>query len=90
MERKQLIRYIGIGLICSSLILTIISISLAFLIGSQKSTYFDSENIDIEYISVEMRDGVLIKGIIYVDKDLKENDSNSIPTILFLDNLVFQ
>ncbi len=84
MERKHLIRYIGIVLICSSIILSIISISLAFLIGSQKSTYFESENIDIEHISVEMRDGVLIKGIIYVDKDLKENDSKSIPTILLL------
>ena len=68
MERKHFIRYIGIVLICSSIILSIISISLAFLIGSQKSTYFESENIDIEYISVEMRDGVLIKGIIYIDK----------------------
>lgn len=84
MERKHLIRYIGIVLICLSIILSIISISLAFLIGSQKSTYFESENIDIEYISVEMRDGILIKGIIYVDKDLKENDSKSIPTILLL------
>ena len=63
MERKHLIRYIGIVLICSSIILSIISISLAFLIGSQKLTYFESENIDIEHISVEMRDGVLIKGI---------------------------
>ena len=84
MERQLLIRYIGIALICSSIILTVISLSLAFLIGFQKSTYFEKENIDIENISVEMRDGILIKGLIYVDKDLKENDLNSIPTLLLL------
>lgn len=84
MERKQLIRYLGIALVFSSIILTIISISLAFLIGSQKLTYFENENIDIENISVEMRDGISIKGLIYVDKNLKENDTNSVPTILLL------
>lgn len=84
MERKQLIRYLGIALVFSSIILTIISISLAFLIGTQKLTYFEKENIDIENISVKMRDGISIKGLIYVDKDLKENDTNSIPTILLL------
>lgn len=84
MDRKQLIRYLGIALVFSSIILTIISISLAFLIGTQKLTYFEKENIDIENISVKMRDGISIKGLIYVDKDLKENDTNSIPTILLL------
>ena len=84
MERKQLFRYVGIAIICSSIILSIISISLAFLIGSQKLTFFDTENIDVEKISVEMRDGIMIKGLIYVDKDLKENDTHSIPTILLL------
>lgn len=84
MERKQLIRYLGVALVASSIVLTIISISLAFLIGTQKLTYFEKENIDIENISVKMRDGISIKGLIYVDKDLKENDTNSIPTILLL------
>ena len=84
MERKQLIRYLGVVLVVSSIVLTIISISLAFLIGTQKLTYFEKENIDIENISVKMRDGISIKGLIYVDKDLKENDTNSIPTILLL------
>ena len=84
MERKQLIRYLGIALVFSSIILTIISISLAFLIGTQKLKYFEKENIDIENISVKMRDGISIKGLIYVDKDLKENDTNSVPTILLL------
>ncbi|TKJ19189.1 MAG: hypothetical protein CEE43_16095 [Promethearchaeota archaeon Loki_b32] len=84
MERKQLFRYLGVVLVASSIVLTIISISLAFLIGTQKLTYFEKENIDIENISVKMRDGISIKSLIYVDKDLKENDTNSIPTILLL------
>ena len=82
--KENLYKYIGIALISSSLILTIISISYAFFLSNQKISYFDNENIDVESISVEMHDGVIIKGIIYVDKDLKENDTNSIPTILLL------
>jgi pimeloyl-ACP methyl ester carboxylesterase len=82
--KEKLYKYIGIGLICSSLTLTIISISYAFFLGFQKNSYFDNENIDVESISVVMRDGVIIKGLIFVDKDLRENDTNSIPTILLL------
>lgn len=80
--KEKLYKYIGIGLICSSLTFTIISISNAFFLGFQKNSYFDNENIDVESISVVMLDGVIIKGLIFVDKDLRENDTNSIPTIL--------
>ncbi len=82
--KENLYKYIGIALICSSIILTIVSISYAFILGYQKNSYFDNENIDVESISVVMRDGVIIKGLIFVDKDLRENDTNSIPTILLL------
>lgn len=57
---------------------------MPFFLSNQKISYFNNENINVESISVEMHDGVIIKGIIYVDKDLKENDTNSIPTILLL------
>ena len=60
-EKEKLYKYIGIALICSSLTLTIISISYAFFLGFQKNSYFDNENIDVESISVIMRDGVIIK-----------------------------
>jgi dienelactone hydrolase len=83
-EKEKLYKYAGFALICTSIILTIISFSVAFVISEQKFTYFENENIDIEFISVQMRDGVIIKGLIYNDKDLKENDTNSIPTILLL------
>jgi dienelactone hydrolase len=83
-EKKPLFRYIGIIFLALSIILAVISVSLAVFLRIQQRTYFSDENIDIEPISVEMQDGIIIKGIIYVDKDLKENTANSIPTILLL------
>ena len=83
-EKNLLYKYIGTALICSSIVLTIISFSSAFILSSQQISFFDNENIDVESISVNMRDGILVKGLIYVDKDLKENTTNSIPTILLL------
>ncbi len=83
-EKEILYKYLGITLICSSIILTIISFSSAFILSAQKISFFDNENIDLESFSVEMRDGIPIKGLIYVDKDLRENTTNSIPTILLL------
>ncbi|MHA1914329.1 MAG: alpha/beta hydrolase [Promethearchaeota archaeon] len=77
-------KYIGILLISLSLILAILSIPIAVVLREQKSIYLASQNINVEPISIKMRDDVVIKGLIYVDKDLKENDTNSIPTILFL------
>ncbi|MFW9818803.1 MAG: alpha/beta hydrolase [Candidatus Thorarchaeota archaeon] len=83
-EKDLLYKYMGTAFICTSIILTIISFSSAFVLSSQQISYFDNENIDVESISVNMRDGITIKGLIYVDKDLKENTTNSIPTILLL------
>ncbi|MHA2473711.1 MAG: alpha/beta hydrolase, partial [Promethearchaeota archaeon] len=50
----------------------------------QKLNYLSSQDINMETISIKMRDGVLIQGLVYIDNDLKDNDTNSIPTILFL------
>ena len=83
-EKKLLFRYLGILFLSVSVILTVISVSLALVLRHQQRTYFASENIDVESISVQMRDGIIIEGLIYVDKDLKENNTNSIPTILLL------
>lgn len=83
-DRKILFKYVGFTFICISLILTILSVSLAFGLRDQKLSFFDDENIDVESFKVEMRDGIIIRGLLYIDKDLKENDTNSIPTILLL------
>ncbi len=84
LEKDLLYKYIGTVFLCTSIVLTIISFSSAFVLSSQQTSFFDNENIDVESISVNMRDGITIKGLIYVDKDLKENTTNSIPTILLL------
>ena len=83
-SKNLLFKYAGIVLICTSIVLTIFSISFALALRQQKLNYFADENIDVDSISVKMRDGIDIKGLIYVDKDLKENNTNSIPTILLL------
>jgi dienelactone hydrolase len=83
-EKERLYKYIGFAFIFTSIIITIISFSLAFIISDQKFNYLENDNVDIELISVQMRDGVVIKGLIYIDKDLKENDTHSIPTLLLL------
>lgn len=83
-EKKRLFKYIGIMFLSLSIILTVISVSLALVLREQQLTYFNDENIDVESISLEMRDGIVIKGLIYIDKNLKENVTNSIPTILLL------
>ena len=83
-EKKLLFRYIGIIFISTSVILAVISVSLAVFLRNQQRAYFSDENIDVESISIPMRDGIIIEGLVYVDKNLKENTTNSIPTILLL------
>ena len=82
--REQVFKYIGFSLIFSSVLLSIISISLAIGLRNQKLTFMSDENIYVEDLSVKMRDDVQIKGLMYVDIDLKETNTNSIPTILLL------
>ncbi len=84
MKKKLIYKYNGVGLICSSIVLSIISVSLALILRSKKLTFFSKENIYIESISVKMRDDTIIKGLIYVDIALKEDETKSIPTILLL------
>ncbi|KKM68043.1 hypothetical protein LCGC14_1464880 [marine sediment metagenome] len=84
MKKKLIYKYTGVGLICSSIVLSIISVSLALILRSKKLTFFSKENIYIESISVKMRDDTIIKGLIYVDIALKEDETKSIPTILLL------
>jgi alpha/beta superfamily hydrolase len=83
-EKKTLFKYLGILFLSVSVILTVISVSFAIVLRTQQRAYFTSENIDVESISIQMRDGMIIEGLIYVDIDLKNNDTNSIPTILVL------
>ena len=83
-EKKLLFRYIGIILLSLTVILAVISVSLALILRNQQKTYFNNENIDVESISIQMQDGIVINGLVYVDKISKENNTHSIPTILLL------
>ncbi|MHA2283134.1 MAG: alpha/beta hydrolase family protein [Promethearchaeota archaeon] len=83
-EKKLLFRYLGIIFLSLSLILTVISVSLAVVLRAQQRTYFSDENIDVQSISIQMRDGIIINGLVYVDKISKKNTNHSIPTILLL------
>jgi cephalosporin-C deacetylase-like acetyl esterase len=83
-SKKRLIKYVGIVSLSISIIMTIISVSLAFNLRRQKLNFYAKKNIYVESVSVGMRDGVAIKGLIFMNKDLKENDAKSVPTILLL------
>jgi alpha-beta hydrolase superfamily lysophospholipase len=83
-EKKLLYKYIGIIFISMSVVLAVIAVSLSVFLRNQQRTYFSNENIDVESISIPMHDGIIIEGLVYVDKNLKENTTNSIPTILLL------
>jgi pimeloyl-ACP methyl ester carboxylesterase len=84
LDRNILFKYVGITFLCISLILTILSIALALVLRDQKLSFFSDENIDVESFKVEISNTIVIRGLLYVDKDLRENDTNSIPTILLL------
>ncbi len=85
MERKKLIILsISLALIISSAILTILSVVAAFALNNERIAYLEDENVYLEYISVRADDGIEIKGIMYVDKDLYQYTNNSVPTILML------
>ena len=84
LPKKLLFKYIGIILIGTSIVLAIVAISLALVLKQQQVAFFNDENIDVDSVSIEMRDGVNIKALIYIDKNLKENTTKSIPTLLFL------
>jgi len=88
MQRKiKLFKYIGIILIISSILLSIISIFASYSLNSQRINFFENENIFFQKYSVKMRDGVKIYGLLYVDKDLNKINNSSVPTILMLNGI---
>lgn len=88
MERKKKkLPIIGALIIVSSLILALISVFLSVQFHFERKKYYDGEDISYEYFSVPTRDGTEIKGIMYIDKDLRGNSNQEIPTILMLNGI---
>ncbi|TFF95330.1 MAG: hypothetical protein EU544_02990 [Promethearchaeota archaeon] len=84
MEQKKLFQIIGLSLVLSSIFLTILSLVFGFSLSQQRMEYYKSEDIHFEKFSVTMRDGIDIKGLVYVDEDLEEKSDNSVPSVLFI------
>ncbi|MHA1344384.1 MAG: alpha/beta hydrolase, partial [Promethearchaeota archaeon] len=84
MGKKKLVKFFGIFLICLSTTLITISILFSNITYNQRLKYLEEENIYFERISIKTRDGVEIKGLLYIDKDLEKLEDHSIPTILLL------
>ncbi|MHA1147853.1 MAG: serine aminopeptidase domain-containing protein [Promethearchaeota archaeon] len=84
MGRNKIFFLISLLLICSSVILSLLSIIYAYNLNHQKMAYLEEEDIYFEYYSVIMEDGINIEGLMYVDQDLKEKEDNSVPSILII------
>lgn len=84
MEKRRIVRTIGVILILSSAILSILSVVIAFTVHNQQNAYLRDENIYFESFSVKMDDGIQIKGFMYVDTDLEKKTDSSVPSILLI------
>ena len=82
--KKILILMIGMGLIISGVVLAMTSIFVSQSVRSEQQQFLDDENMDIEKFSVEMRDGIILQGMMYVNRDFRKLKDHSIPTILFI------
>ncbi|MFX1394558.1 MAG: alpha/beta hydrolase, partial [Promethearchaeota archaeon] len=84
MEKKKIYLILSISLIISSILLAILAIIFAYSISVQRNEFLEKENIYSEKFSVKLRDGIEIKGLLYVDEDLEEKKDNSVPSVLLL------
>ena len=87
MEKKKLFKIIGIILIISSLVLLLISIIFAYNLRVQRLKFLKRHNISYQTFYVETNDGVSLKGAMYIDYDLLEEDENSVPSILMINGI---
>ena len=84
LDKKKIILLISVSLIILSIILSIFSIIVAVAVSTERKAYLDQENISIESISVPLDDGIVIRGLLYVDKDDFVKQDDSVPTVLLL------
>ncbi|MBD3195062.1 MAG: prolyl oligopeptidase family serine peptidase [Candidatus Lokiarchaeota archaeon] len=87
MEKERVIKYLITVLIILSFSLISFSLISSNELGRLRLNLFENENISYNPFVVEMRDGALIHGKIYVDKELGKYDNNSVPTILLLNGI---
>ena len=73
------------------LILSVIFAGLSFLFSIslhiQRIEFFREENVIYEEFSVQMRDGAVIKGVLYAESKDYERGDSSIPSILMLNGI---
>jgi alpha/beta superfamily hydrolase len=86
-RNNKLFKFLSILLIISSLILSSVSILAGLTLSLQRMEYFNRENIHFEKFHVEMRDGVKIYSLLYINKNLFGINNNSVPTILMLNGI---
>ena len=84
MDKKKKCAQFGLFLIVLSFSFAILSVISAYSIGIERNKFLKKEDIYSERLSVKMRDGIEIKGLLYIDKELEEKEDNSVPTILLL------
>ncbi|MFX0186920.1 MAG: alpha/beta hydrolase [Candidatus Hodarchaeota archaeon] len=87
MEKKKIYLILSLFLIISSIILAVLSIIFAYSISIQRNSFLEKEEIYFEKFSVKVKDGIEIKGLLYVDEDLEEKEDNSVPSVLLLHGL---
>ena len=84
MDKKKKCALFGLFLITLSFSFAILSVVSAYSIGIERNKFLKKEDIYSERLSVKMRDGIEIKGLLYIDKELEEKEDNSVPSILLL------
>ncbi len=84
MEKNKIVSLVKLAILLTGIVLSLLSIALAFTVYEQREAYFKEEKIYFEEFSVKMEDGVILRGFLYVDKDLQEKRDNSVPTILLI------
>jgi len=86
MENKKLFKLTGIILIISSLVLLMFSVVFAYDLRVQRLKFLKRHNIYFHTFYVETGD-VTLKGALYVDYDLLEEDENTVPSILMINGI---
>ncbi|MGV9173833.1 MAG: alpha/beta hydrolase family protein, partial [Promethearchaeia archaeon] len=84
MDVKKNYSFLYGGMLLFGIILACTSMGLAVNVQSQKEEFFDDHDFHCEEISVNMRDGVDIHGLVYFNKNSSDQPDSSIPMILLL------
>ena len=86
MEKNRLINKIAIILIISSFVLLIFSVIFAYNLRVQRQRFLKKQNIYYHSFYVDTGD-ITLKGSLYVDYDLLEEDEDTVPSILMINGI---